>query len=195
VSPPVRAVVDFSVALGFSLLVAFLGNTACGGSTGSSQTHQNFPPYTGNATQLFDDRIDPMAVGLADLAAKPGSDPVLRARTLQAEAVARARVSTFSVDTVAGIPVYRLSLAFVDRPFVRRGFQADRVEIAVHPDSPAFGVVKWLDAKLIGRTFVGFFHRFAGTEEPQIRFHLSADHPDVIAAVRDASALRELSTK
>ena len=67
------------------------------------------------------------------------------------------------------------------------------VEIAVRDDSPAYGIVKWLDTKLIGHSFIGFFHRFAGNYEPQVRFHLSPDDPHVMAAVRDASALNELS--
>ena len=181
--------------LSFSLVVAFLGAPACGSATGPSQSRQTFPPYAGTALQLFDDRIDPIAVGLADVADKPRTNPVLRARTQSAEAVARARVSTLSVDSIGGNPVYRLSLTFIDRPLVRRGFPADRIEIAVRPDSPAFGVVKWLDARLIGRTFIGFFHRFAGNDEPEVRFHLSADDPEVLAAVREASALSELSSK
>jgi hypothetical protein len=154
---------------------------------------QNLPVYAGNATQLFDDRIDPKAVGLADVAENPRTDPVLRARTQNAEIVARTRVSTVSVDTVGGKPVYRLRFTFAEPPVVARGFSGNQIEIAVHDASPAFGIVKWLDTKLIGYSFIGFFHRFAGNYEPEVRFHLSPDDPQVMAAVRDASALSELS--
>jgi hypothetical protein len=78
---------------------------------------------------------------------------------------------------------------------VRRGFFDERVEIAVRSDSPAFGVVKWLDTRLIGRTFVGFFRRYAGTEDAELRYHLSADSPDVLTAVHEAAALSEVSGK
>jgi hypothetical protein len=144
---------------------------------------------------LFDDRIDPNAVGLADVQSRPRTDPVLRARAQAAEAVARVRVATVSVDSAAGKPVYRLSLDLSGGSIVRRGFNDEHAEIAVRPDSPAFGVVKWLDTRLIGRTFVAFFHRYAGREEVELKFHLSADDPEVLAAVREAATLREISGK
>jgi hypothetical protein len=187
-----RTYLDFSFLCGFGLLLA-LWTPACGGRSASSPGPQNFPVYAGNATQLFDDRIDPTAVGLADVAENPRTDPVLRARTQSAEVVGRTRVSTVSVDSAGVKPVYRLRLTFLEPPVVTRGFSGDQIEIAVGDDSPAFGIVKWLDTKLIGHSFVGFFHRFAGNDEPEVRFHLSPDDPQVLGAVRDASALSELS--
>jgi hypothetical protein len=191
-------------------LVCMLSSLGCGGSgtgPGSNAATKDFPPYQGKAVTLFDDLIDPNAVGLADVAAKPRTDPVLRARAQTAEAVARVRVATVSVDSVGGKPIYRLSLDIGTGSIVRRGFNDDRVEIAVRSDSPAFGVVKWLDTRLIGRTFVGFFHRYAaggptglpsnadGAEDILLKFHLSADAPDVLTAVYEATALSEVSGK
>ena len=172
--------------------------SGCGGaasSTGPNSQPQVFAPYQGQATTLFDDRIDPNAVGLADVQSKPRIDPVLRARAQAAEAVARARIATVTVDSAAGKPVYRLNLDLGGGSIVRRGFNDEHVEISVRPDSPAFGVVKWLDTRLIGRTFVAFFHRYAGPEEVMLKFHLSADDPEVLAAVREAATLREISGK
>jgi hypothetical protein len=144
---------------------------------------------------LFDDLIEPSAVGLADVVSKPRTDPMLRARVQAAEAVARVRVATVSVDSAGGKPTYRLNLDLGGGAIVRRGFSEDRVEISVRSDSPAFGVVKWLDTRLIGRTFMGFFHRYAGTDDIELRFHLAPDSPDVYAAVREAAALSEVSGK
>jgi hypothetical protein len=187
-----RTQLDFSFLRGFGLLVT-LSAVACGGPTAAGPAPQNFPVYAGNATQLFDDRIDPMAVGLADVGENPGTDPILRARTQSAELVGRTRVSTVNVDSVGGKPLYRLRFTLAEQPIVSRGLSVDQIEIAVRDDSPAFGIVKWLDTKLIGHSFVGFFQRFAGSTEPEVRFHLSADDPQVLGAVRDASALSELS--
>ncbi len=143
---------------------------------------------------LFDDRIDPNAVGLADVAATPRTDPVFKARAQAAEAVARVRVATLSVDSAASKPIYRVSLVQVAGGVVaQRGLTDERIEIVVRTDSPAFGVVKWLDTRLIGKTFVGFFHRYGGTDDVELRFHLSADSPDVFAAAHEAAALREFS--
>jgi hypothetical protein len=169
---------------------------ACGGSPArQGASPQNFPPYTGQATALFDDRIDASAVGLADVASKPRSDPALRARAQTGEAVSRVRVATVSVDSVGGRPNYHLTLDLLDGALVRRGFADEHVDISIGSDSPAFGVVKWLDTRLIGRTFIGFFHRYAGTEGPQLRFHLSPDNPDVLGAVHEAAVLSEVSGK
>lgn len=184
--------IDFSFLRGFGLLVA-LSAVACGSRAAASPTPQNLPVYAGNALQLFDDRIDPTAVGLADVTENPRTDAMLRARTQNAEVVVRTRVSTVSVDSVGGKPVYRLRFTYVEPPVVAHGISGNEIEIAVRDDSPAFGIVKWLDTKLIGHSFVGFFHRFAGNFEPEVRFHLSPDDPLVLSAVRDASALNELA--
>jgi hypothetical protein len=173
-------------------------SVGCGGAAsgpGPNAARKDFRPYQGQDARLFDDLIEPSAVGLADVASHPRTDPVLRARVQGAEAVARVRVATVSVDSVGGKPTYRLTLDLGGGWIVRRGFPDDRVEIAVRSDSPAFGVVKWLDTRLIGRTFVGFFHRYAGGEDIELRFHLSADAPDVLAAVHEAAALSEVSGK
>ena len=192
-SPPLRIQLDFSSLRGLGFL-AVLSVAACGGRTAAAPAPapQNLPVYAGNATQLFDDRIDPTAVGLADVTENPRTDPVLRARTQNAEVAGRTRVSTVTVDSSGGKPVYRLRFTFVEPPVVARGFSGKEIEVAVRDDSPAFGIVKWLDTKLIGHSFIGFFHRFAGNYEPEVRFHLSPDDAQVMAAVRDASALSEL---
>jgi hypothetical protein len=150
--------------------------------------------YGARDATLFDDRIEAAAVGLADVASRPSTDATLRARTQAAEAVARIRVSTVSVESVGGRPIYHLSLSMVD-PFVNERFSEGDVEIAVRPDAPAFGIVKWLDTGLIGRTFIGFFRRYGASDEPQVRFHLAPDNAEVVAAVTLAKTLREVRGK
>lgn len=186
---------EFSSVRGFGFFAAVLV-ASCGGPTATAQAPQSpqeFPVYGNSAAQLFDDRIEPMAVGLAGVENDPRLDPILRQRTQNAEVVGRTRVTTVNIDSVGGKPVYRLRFKLLDPPVVARGFTSDQLEVAVADDSPAFGIVKWLDARLIDYSFIGFFRRFAGNPEPQVRFHLSADDPQLMAAVRDASALRELA--
>ncbi|MET0593777.1 MAG: hypothetical protein ABW133_13820 [Polyangiaceae bacterium] len=186
--------------IGFFIASVFGTVTVLGGCSNASTSKApeapsplSFPPYAGPATQLFDDRIDPMAVGLAGVTENPRLDQTLKARTQKAEVAGRMRVSTVTVDSVGGRPVYRLRFTLSEAPVVARGFNGNQIEVALTDDSPAFAIVKWLDTKLIGYSFVGFFHRFAGSYEPQIRFHLSPDDPQVLSAVRDASALSELT--
>jgi hypothetical protein len=130
---------------------------------------------------------------LADVADNPHLDATLKARTRTAEVVGRARVSTVSVDSVGGRPVYRLRFTFPEQPIVARGFDGGPIDVAVTDDSPAFGIVKWLDTNLIGHSFMAFFHRFNGGPAPEVRFHLSPDDPQVTSAVRDANAVSEVS--
>jgi hypothetical protein len=120
-------------------LALLLGSVGCGGAesvTPPSAAPQRLPAYRGQATTLFDDRIDPGAEGLADVASKPRTDPVLRARAQTAEVVARARVATVSVDSAAGKPIYRLSLdlagvSFVDRAGVEALGRLSRLGIEI----------------------------------------------------------------
>jgi hypothetical protein len=153
------------------------------------------PPYDAQAAILFDDRIDGNAVGLADVTDNPRTDPTFRARTQSSEVVGRVRVLTVTSDLLGGKPHYRVSLVFLAPPLVQRGINDDHVEVSVGSSSAAYGVVKWLDAALIGRTFIGFFRRYAEGEEPAIHFHLAADTPLVLAAAREADMLGELSGK
>jgi hypothetical protein len=170
--------------------------SGCGGARPTAPVvPRSYPPYTGEAAHLFDDGIDANAVGLADVAVDPRTDVRLRGRAQGAEVVGRVRVSTVTVDSIKGKPNYRLILALLDRPIARRGINEDHLEISIRSSSPGFGIAKWLDTGLIGLTFVGFFHRFADTDEAELRFHLSADRPDVLSAVRDASVLSELLAK
>jgi hypothetical protein len=190
----------YNVVVFASVFAPLLALNGCGGASGratpkAAQNPQNFPVYTGTATQLFDDRIDPKAVGLADAAENPRFDATLKARTRTAEVVGRARVSTVSVDTVGGRPVYRLRFTFPEQPIVARDFDGGPIDVAVTDDSPAFGIVKWLDTNLIGHSFMAFFHRFHGGPGPEVRFHLSPDDPQVNSAVRDANAVSEVSRR
>jgi hypothetical protein len=150
-------------------------------------------PYAGPDLELFDDRIDPVAVGVADVAMHARTDPVLRKRTQRADVVTRVRVSTVTVDAVNGEPVYHVTLQLADAPMVRHRASDSRIDLAIRQQSPSFGLVKWLDTRIIGRTFVGFLRQFAGSEETELHFHLSPDDAEVAAAVKDATALEEVS--
>jgi hypothetical protein len=182
----------FSPSLASCLLA--LATASCSGSSSTTGPRQTYPVYAGEPTKLFDDRIDSNSVGLADVATKPRMDPVLRARAQSAEAVARVRVSTVTVDSVGGKPAYHLNFAIVE-PLSRRRLGERSVEILVTSDSPSFGIIKWLDTRLMGRTFIGFFHHFAGPDEPVVKFHLSSDDAEVLAAVREADTVSEVSGK
>lgn len=150
--------------------------------------------WEGRAIEVFNDGIDPAAVGLSMDGVGPRSDPFLRERAQTAEVVAQVRVTTVTVDTIGDEKTYHLGVQVGVPPLATPKIQDRSFELTIRPQSPAFGIARAFDARLQGMTFVGFIRRFAGPEgEPVIHWHLSADTAEVLAAVKDAVALAELS--
>jgi hypothetical protein len=160
--------------------------SACGGAP------PHLAPYTGGDRQLFDDRIDPLAVG--NVNARSPWDPLLGRRAQQADSVARMRVSTVTTIALGGQQrTYRVTLVFVGKPLAQHiPSYEPQLDLAIRPGSPSFDIVTWLDARLIGKTFIGFVRQFAGPEEPEMHFHLSANNLDVAAAARHGTTFDEM---
>jgi hypothetical protein len=154
----------------------------------------SLPRWEGHMRELFDDNIDPAAVGLSMEGPSPRSDPFLRERAQTSEVAARVRVQTVTVDSVGDQVSYHLGLQ-VGVPTLTEAKIPDRnFELSIRPTSGAFGIAKAFDARLRGATFIGFIQRFASEGgETEIHWHLSADTAEVAAAVKEAVALRELS--
>lgn len=146
-------------------------------------------PYDAKAAGLFDDVIEPNAIGLFASPASREGRIVIEERTRLSHVVTRVRVQTVTSDLVNGAPVYHLVLAALDQPLAQAALPEGRVEIEVGPATPAYGIVKSVDAGLVGRSFVGFFRWFSGGDEPRLFWHLSADDPEVVTAIREASLL------
>ena len=152
------------------------------------------PTWEGPAQEIFDDSIDPAAVGLTMEGAVPAADVLLRARAQKAALVARVKVNTVTVDTVGDEITYHLGIEVITAPLAHPKIQDQRFELLIRPTGRASATVKAFDARLRGTTFVAFLSRFASAEtDSEIHWHLSADAPDVIAAVKDAVVLAELS--
>jgi hypothetical protein len=191
----------FAWRVGHVGLVALVG--ACGAGTPSSHTPGNFPPYGGHATELFDDGIEPDAVGLAtDRASNPGADNSLRERAQVGDAVVRARVMTVDESTSR---VWQL--AFHTMEIIHKGsgsgmnqssqptpFDAD-FALQVEPTDPSAGIVNSMSNRLVGHTFVVYLRTFAHpdtTEDGDVHFHIAADSKEQIEAVRSAIMLGEV---
>jgi hypothetical protein len=153
-----------------------------------------FPGWEARAKDVFDDNIDPAAVGLTMDASSSRTDPFLRERAQTAELVARFRVSTVTVDTFGSDVSYHLGLQVIPPPFIEPKLSESSFELYIRPTGRAYAIVKAFDARLRGSSFIGFIHRFAGEGgEPEIHWHLSPDSAEVAAAVKEALALAELS--
>jgi len=194
-----RATKSFSLPLAVPLTaVLTLGLAATTASCGPPDMIRTpaagLPRWEGRAVELFDDNIDPDAVGLTMEGLSPRSDIHLRARAQTADVVARLRVNTVTVDSVGDRQTYHIGVQ-VGVPTLTDAKLPDRsFELSVKSTSAAFGIVRSFDSRLKGHTFVGFIKRYTNDDgDSLIHWHLSADTAEVAAAVKEAVVLREIS--
>jgi hypothetical protein len=164
---------------------------ACGGE-GADSPHRPLPPWEGHQTELFDDAIDPRAVGLnLEMARTPQSDTLVRERTQVGDAVVRARVDTVTQRRNGDDVEYQLGLHVLEK-LTGAHPPPDDFVIRFDKGSPSTGIMRSLDERLGGKSFVVFVREFKGPDnEPRFYAHLSPDTKDVVAAVKDAVALSE----
>jgi hypothetical protein len=150
--------------------------------------------WEGHAREVFDDNIDPAAVGLSLDGPSPRSDAHLRERAQTADVVARVRVQTVTVDSAGEQQTFHLGIQ-VGVPTLAEARLPDRTfELSIKSTSGAFGIARSFDSRLRGQTFVGFIKRY-GTDDGEqvVHWHLAPDTAEVVAAVKEAVALREIS--
>ena len=155
------------------------------------------PAYDAAAARLFDDAIEPSAVGYA----LDPSDPAvtrraLRERTRLADAVVRAHVVTVSSNvgvTGAGGAGWRLELHPIERLAGATPADAD-VELDVRRSDPAAGLLVSAEGRLAGIVLIAFVRQFApsGAGDRAVHFHLTGDTKETVAAVRSAALLEDL---
>ncbi len=179
-------------ALTLLLVLALL--PSCGGSEGDAQMPAgSLPRWEGDLRTLFDDEIDPVAVGMAMDGRSPGTDPMLRSRAQAAEIVARMRVQTLNSNTRGAANSYSVVLQIGQPPLLPLAYETDTVELIITPESGAYGMVQNLESKLQGWVFIGFVRRFAGVEGPELHWHLAADHAEVANIVKEIAVMEELA--
>jgi hypothetical protein len=177
---------------------------ACGAATTpTSRTPRNLPPYTDHAKDLFDDGIEPDAVGLATGGgSKPGADNTLRERAQIGDAVVRARVMTVDESTSR---VWQLAFHTVE--IIHKGsgtgmnqskeatpFDTD-FALQVEPTDPSAGIVNSMSNRLVGHTFVVYLRTFShpdALEDGDVHFHIASDTKEQLEAVRSAIVLGEM---
>lgn len=180
-----------------SLAWALLACTAlmsCGGK-GASSPGQNGPPYSGRAVSLFDDGIDPIAVGYQlDPGPAPSGDAKLRERVQTADAVLRAHVVTVTSKREDVGQSWQLGFHTVARLAGGGSLDPD-FTLEVESTDPGAGMVRAFEGSLVGRSFVVAVRAFARPGAPgeiDLHFHLAADKPDVLDAVKQATLLQQV---
>jgi hypothetical protein len=185
-----RRLVALGTALGFGLPLL-----ACGG--GHDGRGPELPVYGDHAAELFDDAIEPSAVGypqgVGDPAGNPMADKRLRERTQTGDAVVRARVTTVTSKAEEGGPSWQIGLHTVERLAGSAPLESD-FTLSVAPTDTAAGIVRAFEGRLIGTAFIAFVRQFARPGAPpgeagDLRFHLAADSSDEQNAVKAALLL------
>ncbi len=190
ISPRVRPSL-LAGLLGIAMAFAALG---CGGN-GSDADSPRMPllPYEGQQQALFDDAIDPSAVGLSMDGVSPAQDPMLRTRALEADLVTRLRVQTVTRDSVGAKTSFMLSLQAAVPPLMPSRSDQGTFELLVDQNGKSFAIVQSLETQLRGRTFIGFLKRFAGGDGPEWHWHLTADQEDVAQVIQEIAVLEEVA--
>jgi hypothetical protein len=162
----------------FGAVSVTLALVGCGGETPDSK----LPPYERHAVELFDDEIEPRAVGLAqNIASTPRSDPMVRERTQTGDAVLRVRIETVTQSGLGvGLTLLTLEKLAGERP------PPPSFPVNLGQKSPSMGIVRGLEDKLGGKTFIAFVKAFNVGGERQYHFHLAPDTKDVRDAVSEA---------
>jgi hypothetical protein len=168
------------------LLVAAL-LLACGGS-GADSAKRPLPSYAGHGAELFDDSIEPRGVGLdLDLPTDPKTDAWLRERTQTGDAALRVRVSTVTEKDEDSGTRYILGLSTVEKLAGVFPPSGD-FSVTVGKSNMSNGIVRGLQGRLMGKTFVAFVRLFVRADgDRELHFHLAPDNPQEVAAVRAAA--------
>jgi hypothetical protein len=169
--------------------------SSCGGATPDARSPDRaLPPYIGHPTELFDDGIEPTAVGFPlDPSDSPLVDTRVRERTQTGDAVVRARVRTVTSRVEDRGRSWQLGLHVLDR-LGGSGPLDDDFTLSVLPSDPAAAIVRGFEAGLIGKTFIVFVREFshAGAlpgDPGDLRYHVAGETPDELEAVRAAVLL------
>ena len=160
------------------------------------------PPYAGRATELFDDTIEPAAVGYggAEQSRSRKDDAILRERTQTADAVVRARVVTVTSGPEGQGAGWQIRLRTLETVAGKPSPDGE-FSFFVASKGPAAGMVRMLEARLVGATFVVFKRQFGpvvgdgGDRDRRgldLHFHFAKDDKDELGAVREAGLLGEV---
>jgi hypothetical protein len=180
------------VGLNALAAVGCAGASSDGGRTAIDASE--LAPWEGAAQEAFGDDIDPAAVGLSMDSATPRSDPLLRERAQTADLVVRVKVTTVTTDAIGEDITYHLGIQAADPPLTSARIAERSFELSIGKKGPSYPVAKAFDSRLRGLTFVAFLRRFAGAEgESTVHWHLAPDTAEVVSAVKEAIALKELS--
>ncbi|MGA3120123.1 MAG: hypothetical protein ABSF69_05065 [Polyangiaceae bacterium] len=178
-----------------ALLALCLAFESCTDMTAPPAVAQPLSSYGGHAAELFDDTIEPSAVGFEIGGGGLSAAQALTERTQSADCVVLARVVTVtSLPDPAGRSwqVGLHTLANLAGPRPRSG----DFTLSVAASDPAAGILRAVEARLVGVTFVVLLRDFAsGSGErggSATHFHVVRDSREQLDAIHAAAVLGEV---
>jgi hypothetical protein len=148
------------------------------------------PAYGGHEAALFDDGIDPQAVGYSlEPAVSPRQDTLLRERTRLGDRVVRAQVTSITSTRNESGPTWQIGLHTLERLAGEREADPD-FTLHVKATAPGAKVMRVFDRRLIGLPLLAFMREFEPTNGDgpgELHFHLASQDKDELDAVRVAA--------
>jgi hypothetical protein len=174
-----------------AVLLSMLG--CGGGATGARTPRRSLPPYEGHQTELYDDALEPKAVGYElDRGVAPLSDPLLRERVQVGDAVLRVRVTTVTSKDEDSGRSYQIGVRTLEKLAGGQPPQESDFVLSVGRTSPSAGLLRAFESRLVGMKFMAFLRAFARDGEEELHFHLAPDSKDELAAINAAASLDDL---
>jgi hypothetical protein len=173
--------------------IGSIGIVGCGPEPEAAAPQRALPRYDAASAELFDDAIEPGAVGYTLESVPSFKSPALRARTLAADAVVRARAITLTSNREDATRSWELGLRTLET-LAGTGAPAS-FTLVIKGTDPSAGIVRSNEARIPGMTFVAFLHDFAGpggSRAAELHFHVAPDSKDEVDAVRQATLLGEV---
>jgi len=189
-----------SFAVGTSAFVALaaLAAAACVPTVEAASIGRPLAPYDLRAADLFDDAIEPAAVGYTLDSTPSSKRPHLQERTLAADAVVRARAVTLTSNRDEGVGAWQMGLRTIET--LAGSNPPATFTLQIKTTDPSAGVVGSNEGRIAGMTFIAFLREFAGDgaassggdASAQLHFHVAPDSKDEVDAVRRAALLGEV---
>jgi hypothetical protein len=176
-------------------IVAALAIGCAGGSGEARGPQRALPQYVARQAELFDDGIEPAAIGYdIQSTPSPGEDALLRARAQEGDAVVRARITTITSKALDQTFGWQIGFHTIER-IAGEGPLAEDFAMQVAPTGPAAGMVRAFEPTLVGKTFIAFAREFSRASDPsesELHFHLAQDGKASVDAVHDAVILQKV---
>jgi hypothetical protein len=182
-------------AAAFAAVASFVVS-ACGGAGNEVRGPQRaLPQYGAREAELFDDGIEPSAIGYdVEGGPAPAEDALLRARAQEGDAVVRARITTITSKALDRSYGWQIGFHTLER-IAGDGPLAEDFAMQVAPTGAAAGMVRAFEPTLVGKTFIAFAREFSRADdpsEPELHVHLAEDGKAGVAAVHDAMILQKV---